>query len=93
MNNKAFGNIFCNSQKNFHTSPRSSFFKLNSGICIYKKKKKILGFFVSANAIVDFEEWLIASILSGELQNKLPKALWFNEVNYKRNGLIQYILA
>ena len=43
---KAFGNIFCNSQKSFHTSSRSSdsnnrgyqpFFKLNNGICIYKK--------------------------------------------------------
>ena len=49
MNNKAFGNLFCNSQKSFHTSPGSSdsnnrgyrsFFKLNNGICIYKKKKK-----------------------------------------------------
>ena len=46
MNNKAFGNLFCNSQKSFHTSPGSSdsnsrgyrsFFKLNNGICIYKK--------------------------------------------------------
>ena len=24
MNNKAFGNVFCNSQKSFHTSPGSS---------------------------------------------------------------------
>ena len=40
MNNKAFGNLFCNSQKSFHTSPGSSdsnnrgyrsFFKLNNG--------------------------------------------------------------
>ena len=69
MNNKAFGNIFCNSQKSFHTSPESSdlnnrgnrsFFKLNNDICIYKK---ILGFFVNANAIVEFEEWSIASII------------------------------
>ena len=46
VNNKAFGNVFCNSQKSFHTSPGSSdsnnrgyrsFFKLNNGICIYKK--------------------------------------------------------
>ena len=46
MNNKAFGNLFCNSQKSFHTSPGSadsnnrgyrSFFKFNNGICIYKK--------------------------------------------------------
>ena len=46
MNNKAFGDLFCNSQKSFHTSLRSSdsknrgyqsFFKLNNGICIYKK--------------------------------------------------------
>ena len=46
MNNKAFGNLFFNSQKSFHTSPGSSdsnnrgywsYFKLNNGICIYKK--------------------------------------------------------
>ena len=48
MNNKAFGNIFCNSQKSFHTSPKSSdsnnrgyrpFSKLNNGICIYKNPR------------------------------------------------------
>ena len=46
MDNKAFSNLFCYSQKSFHTSPGSSdsnnrgyrsFFKLNNGICIYKK--------------------------------------------------------
>ena len=46
MNNKAFGNLLCNSQNSFHTSLGSSdsnnigyrsFFKLNIGICIYKK--------------------------------------------------------
>ena len=46
LNNKAFGNLFCNPEKSFHTSPRSSdsnnrgyrpFFKLNNSICIYKK--------------------------------------------------------
>ena len=46
MNNKAFGNLFCNLQKSFHTSTGSSdsnnrgyrsFFKLNNSICIYKK--------------------------------------------------------
>ena len=45
MNNKAFGNLFCNLQKSFHTSTGSSdsnnrgyrsFFKLNNAICIYK---------------------------------------------------------
>ena len=43
MNNKALGNIFRNSQKSFHNSPRSSgsnhirgyrsFFKLNNSKC------------------------------------------------------------
>ena len=60
MNNKAFGNLFCNSQKSFHTSPGSSdsnnrgyrsFFKLNNGIRIYKKKNLDVNFFV--NAIVE----------------------------------------
>ena len=41
LNHKAFGNLFCNSQKSFHTSPGRydsnirgyrSFFKLNNGI-------------------------------------------------------------
>ena len=41
LNYKAFGNLFCNSQKSFHTSPGPydlnnrgyrSFFKLNNGI-------------------------------------------------------------
>ena len=41
LNNKAFGNLFCNPQKSFHTSPESSdsnnsgcqpFFKLNNSI-------------------------------------------------------------
>ena len=68
MNNKAFGNLFCNSQKSFHTSPGSadsnnrgyrSFFKLNNGICI----KKILDVKYFVNAIVEFEEWSIASII------------------------------
>ena len=45
LNNKAFGNLFCNPQKSFHTSPESSdsnnrgcqpFIKLN--ISIYKKR-------------------------------------------------------
>ena len=49
MNNKAFRNLLCNSQKSFHTSPGSSdsnnrgyrsFFKLNNGICIYKKNPR-----------------------------------------------------
>ena len=69
MNNKAFGNLFCNSQKSFHTSPWSSnsnnrgyrsFFKLNNGISIYKKILDVI-FFV--NAIVEFEKWSIASII------------------------------
>ena len=107
LNNKAFGNLFCNSEKSFHTSPRSSdsnnrgyrpFFKLNNGICIYKK---ILGFFVNANDIVEFEEWSIASIirvgisrrgvkLFCELQNILPKALLFitKDLNWP-NGSVQ----
>ena len=46
LNHKAFDNLFCNSQKSFHTSPRSAdtnnrgyrpFIKLNNGICNYKK--------------------------------------------------------
>ena len=75
MNNKAFGNLFCNSQKSFHTSPVSSdsndrgyrpFFKLNNGICIYKKQKILDVFFFwggGVKAIVEFEEWSIAFII------------------------------
>ena len=65
MNNKAFGNIFCNSQKSFHTSPRSS---------------GILGFFVNANAIVEFEEWSIASIIRvGRSRRGVKTLFWITE--------------
>ena len=70
MNNKAFGNLFRNSQKSFHISPGSShsnsyrgyrsFFKLNNGICTYKKILDV-NFFVKT--IVELEEWSIASII------------------------------
>ena len=62
LNYKAFGNLFCNSQKSFHTSlgpydsnnrGYRSFFKLSNGI--YKKILR-LGFFVNANVIVELEE-------------------------------------
>ena len=62
IKSQAFGNLFCNSQKSFHTSPGPynlnnrgyrSFFKLDNGI--YKKILR-LGYFVNANAIVEFEE-------------------------------------
>ena len=91
LNNKAFGNLFCNPQKSFHTSPETSdsnnrgcqpFFKLNNSI-YWKKLWLDVKFFV--NAIVEFEEWLTASIVQvGEvwklfcgLQTKLQKALLF----------------
>ena len=62
LNNKAFGNLFCNSQNSFHTSPGSSdsnnrsyrsFFKLSNGIFIYQKILDV-NFFVKA--IVEFEK-------------------------------------
>ena len=69
-NNKSFGNLFCNPQKSFDTSPGfpdpnnrgwQLFFKLNQGIYKKKKKKKkkkrlrlAVNFFV--NAFVEFEE-------------------------------------
>ena len=60
MNNKAFGNLFCNSQKSFHTSPTRIIEVIdhssNSTMafkCIYKKILDVK-FFV--NAIVEFEE-------------------------------------
>ena len=88
--NKAFGNLFCNPQKSFQTSPESSesnkrgcqpFFKLNNNT----RKKLLLDVNFFVNAIVEFEEWLTASIFRvGEvwklfcgLQNKIRKALLF----------------
>ena len=46
-----------------------------------KKKKKIrLGFFVNANAIVEFEEWSIASItLVGRSRRGVKTLLWITE--------------
>ena len=52
MNNKAFGNIFCNSQM----------------------------FFVNANAIVEFEEWSIDSIIRvGRSWRGVKTLLWITE--------------
>ena len=102
LNYKAFGNLFCNPQKSFHTSPESSdsnnrgcqpYFKLNNSI--YKKKLRLaVKFFV--NAIVEFEEWLRASIIRvGEvwkrfcgLQNKLRKAIIIIFITKDLNGPI-----
>ena len=66
------------------------------------QKKKILGFSVNANVIVDLEQWSIASITwvrrsqKGvktlcKFQNTIPKALWCNETNYNRNKLTKCI--
>ena len=38
MNNKAFGNLFCNSQKSFHTSPGSSDSKNRGSRSFFKPK-------------------------------------------------------
>ena len=86
MNNKAFGNLFCNSQKSFHTSPGSSdsnnrgyrsFFKLNNGICIYKKILDVKFFVI---AIVEFEEWSIASIIQVvRSRGGVKTLLWITE--------------
>ena len=86
MNNKAFGNLFCNSQKSFHASPGSSdsnnrgyrsFFKLNNNIWVYKK---ILGLKFFVHAIVEFEEWSIVSIIRVERSRGGVKTpLWIAE--------------
>ena len=79
LNHKTFGNLFCNSQKSFHTFPGTSdsndkgyrsFLKLNNGICKMAFTKNLdVNFFV--NAIGEFKEWSIASIIrvgrSGEV--------------------------
>ena len=68
MNNKAFGNIFCNSQKSF-TPLRDLPTRIIGLSTILQTQQwhlhlqKILGFFVNANTIVEFEEWSIASII------------------------------
>ena len=70
MNNKAFGNLFCNSQKSFHTCPGSSDsnnieaidHSLNSVMAFALTKNPRRNFFF-VNAIVEFKEWSIASII------------------------------
>ena len=78
MNNKAFCNVFCDSQEFSHLS-------------------KIL---VHANAIVEFKEWLVASIIRvwksmGDVKTlvnyRIPKAFWFNELNYETFELGQFM--
>ena len=58
LNNKALGNLFCNPQRSFHTSPEHS----DSNNSIYKIKLR-LGVKFLVNAIVEFEEWLTTSII------------------------------
>ena len=98
MNNQAFCNLFCNSQKSFHTSPTRIIGAVNhssnSTIAFTKYVTASRNFFL-VNAIVEFEECLTASIipvgrfrrgvktLCG-LHNKLPKAWLFNEANHER---------
>ena len=53
------------------------FFKLNNGIGIYKKKNPR---FLNANAIVEFEEWPIASIIRvGRSRRGVKTLLWITE--------------
>ena len=62
MNNKAFRNFFCNRLRSFHTSPGSS-------------DSNDLDAKFSVNAIIEFEEWLTASIIRVERFQKGVKTL------------------
>ena len=88
-NNKAFGYLFCNSQKSFHTSTGSSdsnyrgyrpFFKLNNGILHLQKILDVFFFLFCKNAIVEFEEWSITSIIQVvRFRGGVKTLLWITE--------------
>ena len=65
MNNKAFRTLFCNPQKSFHTSPTQIIEAVNhfsnAAIAFTKNFTASRNFLV--NAIVEFKEWLTASII------------------------------
>ena len=82
MNNKAFRNFFCNPQKSFHTSPTRIIEAVNhfsnSTIAFIKILQLALKCFV--NAIVEFEEWLTASIIrDGRFRRGVKTLLWITQ--------------
>ena len=83
MNNKAFRNLFCNPQKSFHTSPTRITEAVN-----HSSKSTIaftifffhLAVFLLVNAIVEFEEWLTASIIGVvRFRRGVKTLLWITE--------------
>ena len=69
----------------------------------FTKNPRRIFFFFFVNAIVEFEEWSIASIIQVErfrggvktffvnYRINYQKALWFNEANYERIELTQWL--
>ena len=71
MNNKAFHNLFCNSQKSFHTSPTriigavNHFSNSTLAFTKYFTASRIFIFFLNCY-IVEFQKCLTASIIRVE---------------------------
>ena len=90
INNNAFGNVFCYSQKSFHTFLRCS------------GKTRNFNYFVNQYSIVELEQWSISLYFLGRtfsqrcentfwITEYITKSFVINEVNYKRLELTQCI--
>ena len=83
MNNKAFCNLLCNPQKSFHTSPTRIIEAVNhssNSTIAFTKKFTSSRNFLLVNAIVEFGEWLTASIIRvGRFRRGVKTLLWITE--------------
>ena len=84
MNNKAFRSLFCNPQKSFHTSPTRKIEAVNhfsnSTIALTKNFTAIAVKYFVTYAIVEFEEYLTASIIRvGRFRRGVKTLLWVTE--------------
>ena len=90
MNNKGFGNLFCNSQKSYHTFRdlptriiEAIDHSSNSTMAFAFTKNPRRKIYV--NAIVEFEEWSIASIIRVvRSRGGVKTLLWIIRINYQK---------
>ena len=88
MDNKASRNLFCNPQKSFHTSPTQTIEAVNhssNSTIAFTKCFTSSRIFFLVNAIVEFEEWLTASIIRvRRFWRGVKILLWITEKITKR---------
>ena len=82
-NNKAFCNLFCNSQRNFHTSPTRIIEAVNhssNSTIAFTRNLTSSRNVLLVNAIAEFEEWLTVSIIRvRRFRRGVKTLLWITE--------------